>query len=283
MGGVAVVTDSTADLPPDVADAVGLRVVPLSVTFGDETFISRITIDDATFYERLRASATLPTTSQPTPAWFEEAYADAADDGLDAVVSIHLSGELSGTCDLARKIAADAPLPVTVVDSRQVSGGLALMALAAQRAANDGGSVDDVLEVVRDARENVRTVMVVDTLDFLRRGGRLSGAQAVVGSVLRVKPLLGVDDGRVIPLERTRTWSRAIDRMTALAVEHAQGGPVELMVAHAMAPERAAELVARLIDALDVREHIEAVVGPVVGTHCGPGTVGVAVRALPRD
>jgi hypothetical protein len=142
VGGVGVVTDSTADLPLALADELGLRVVPMTVTFRDRTFISRVTISDEEFYERLAASAELPTTAQPNPAWFEEAYADCADEGLDAAVSIHVSKQLSGTVSSAMRAAEDAPLPVTVMDSRQVGGGLALMALAAQKVAQSGGSAD---------------------------------------------------------------------------------------------------------------------------------------------
>lgn len=281
MGGVAVVTDSTADLPPELAEAAGIRVVPLSVQFGDEQFVSRITLSDEEFYARLRDSDVLPTTSQPAPAWFEEAYADAADDGLDAVVSIHLSAGLSGTTNLARRLAADAPLPVHVLDSRQVGGGLGLIALAAQRRATAGGSVDEVLATARTVADGVRTVFVVDTLDHLRRGGRLSGAQAVVGNVLRVKPLLGIRDGEVVPLERARTWGRALDRMAALGEEGAGGASADVVVAHAGAPERARELWERLGPRLRVAQRVDTVVGPVVGAHTGPGAIGLAVAPHP--
>lgn len=278
LGGVAVVTDSTADLPLDLAEELGLRVVPLTVSFGDEDFISRITITDEEFYERLERSDVLPTTSQPAPAWFEEAYQDCADDGLDAVVSIHLSSELSGTCDVARQIARSAPLPVEVVDSREVSGGLAFAAIAAQRRASAGGTVDEVVAAARDAIARVRTFVVVDTLDYLRRGGRLSGAEAFVGSMLRVKPLLSVSEGRVELEERSRTWGRALNRLAARVEEHAGGGTADVMVAHALAAERAEELWERLGSEVDIGERFEVIIGPVVGTHTGPGSIGVAVQ-----
>lgn len=277
MGGIAVVTDSTADLPLELAEEAGLRVVPLTVSFGDESFISRVTITDEDFYERLESSDELPTTSQPAPAWFEEAYQDCVDEGLDGVVSIHLSGELSGTCDVARQIARDAPLPVEVVDSRQVSGGLAFTALAAQECAKQGGGIADVIAAAENAMSRVRTFVVVDTLDYLRRGGRLSGTQAFVGSMLRVKPLLSVTEGKVELEERSRTWGRALDRLGARVAEHADGGQVDVIVAHALAPDRAQQLWQRLDDEVDVVDRHDAIVGPVVGTHTGPGSVGVAV------
>ena len=281
MGGVAVVTDSTADLPPDLAEVLGLRVVPMSVSFGDETYISRITITDDEFYERLEHADVLPTTSQPTPAWFEEAYADAHDDGADAVVSIHVSGKLSGTCELARRVAAEAPLPVHVMDSGQVSGGLALVVLAAHEVAVAGGDVDAVVRAAQDAMERVCTFVVVDTLEYLKKGGRLSGAQALLGNVLRVRPILWLTDGRVEVRERTRTWHRATDRMLTLVEEHADGRPAHVAVTHALARRQTEDVWDELERRLDLRERLDAVVGPVVGTHTGPGAV--AVSLLPLD
>lgn len=274
---VAVVTDSTADLPAEMVRELGLRVVPMTVAFGDEEYISRLTISDEEFYARLRAGGSLPTTSQPVPAWFEEAYADAADQGAGGVVSVHISSRLSGTCDVARSLAASAPLPVEVVDSRQVSGGLALAVLAARNTAETGADRAGVAAAARATAAAAQVFFVVDSLDHLRRGGRLSGAQAAVGTVLRFKPILTVRDGEVTVLERARTWSRATTRLVELATDHAGGSPVDVVVCHAQAPARAAELAVRMRDAAPVRTSMTTVVGPVVGAHCGAGTLGVAV------
>lgn len=275
---IAVVTDSTADVPADLAEALGLRVVPLSVRFGQRDVYSRITITDEEFYAELAANEELPATSQPVPVWFEEAWGDAADEGFDAVVSLHVSSELSGTVERARVMASDAPLPVHVVDSRQVSGGLALQVLAAVRAAGrEGADVDGVLAAAAAVRDATRTLMVVDTLEFLRRGGRLTGAQALVGNVLRVRPVLAVEGGRVELLERARTWARARERIADLAAAHAGDEPVHAVLAHALAPDRAAELLVALRERVEVAEHLEVVIGPVVGTHIGPGAVGVSL------
>ncbi len=276
MGGVAVVTDSTADLPRDLVESAGIRVVPLSVAFGTETFMSGITIDPPTFYDRLVSSPGLPTTSQPAPAWFEEAYADCIDDGLDAVVSVHCSGALSGTVDLARDRARRAELPVEVVDSRLVSGALGLVVLAGHRVAERGGSQREVVAAVERVRDQVTSLVVVDTLDYLKRGGRLTGAQALVGRALQVKPVLHVTDGRVEVRERTRTWSRAIERLASVAEEVADGRPVDVVVAHAVAEDRAAEVWRALEGRVAIGERLETLMGPVVGTHVGPGAVGVA-------
>jgi DegV family protein with EDD domain len=277
VGGVAVVTDSTADLPRDLVEGLGIRVVPLSVSFGTETFISGITIDAATFYDRLAREAQLPTTSQPAPAWFEEAYADCVDDGIEAVVSVHCSAALSGTVSLAQDRARRAGLPVEVIDSRLVGGSLGLAVLAGHRIATRGGSAEEVAGTIRGVCEHVESLVVVDTLDFLKRGGRLTGAQALVGRALQVKPLLHLVDGRVEVKERARTWSRALERLAVAAEARAGGGPVDVVVAHAVAPERAAEVWSVLEQRVELGERLETLMGPVVGTHVGPGAVGVAI------
>lgn len=282
MGGVAVVTDSTADLPHDLVEELGIRVVPLSVSFGTESLISGITIGREEFYRRLAQERELPTTSQPAPAWFEEAYADCVDDGLDAVVSVHCSGELSGTVASARAIGLAADLPVEVIDSGLVGGGLGLAVLAGHRVAQAGGNLAEVRDAVQRVCASATSLLVVDTLDYLKRGGRLTGAQALVGRALQVKPLLHVRDGRVEVRERARTWSRALDRLGAVAAEAAAGSPVEVVVAHAAAPERAAQVWERLEGHVDIAERLETIIGPVVGTHVGPGAVGLALVPVPR-
>lgn len=281
MAGVGVVTDSTADLPLELADEVGLRVVPMSVSFRDQTYISRVTISDEEFYTRLADAAELPTTAQPSPAWFEEAYADCVDDGLDACVSVHVSRELSGTVAAARRAAQDVDLDVRVVDSRQVGGGLALMALAAQRAADAGASVDEVVAAAERARAGLVNVVVVDTLENLRRGGRVSGAQALVGNVLQVKPILTVRDGRIEPVDRARTFKRALDAIVDRVATALDGAPADVVVTHALAPGRAEDLWDRLRHRIEVASELTTVFGPVLATHTGQGAVAVA--ATPAD
>jgi DegV family protein with EDD domain len=282
MGGVAVVTDSTADLPRELVERLGLRVVPLSVSFGEVSLISGVTVSAEGFFEQLAVSDRLPTTSQPAPVWFEEAYADCVDDGHDAIVSIHCSSALSGTVQLARDRATRVPIPVEVVDSRLVGASLGLAALAAHRVAQAGGSLPEVVAAAERVRARAVSLLTVDTLDYLRRGGRLSGTQAAVGNVLRVKPLLHLtDDGRVEVRERTRTWSRALDRMAELVREAAAGGALDVVVVHAVAEDRAEQLWERIDQQVQVRERILAPIGPIVGTHVGPGAIGVAAVPVP--
>lgn len=284
MRRIAVVTDSTCDLPEQLVDSLGLRVVPLTVAFGNEDFVAGVTLGTAEFFDKLRASGPPPTTSQPTRVWFDEAYADCADDGFDGVVSLHCSAALSGTAAVAREAASTAPLPVEVVDSRLVGGALGLAVLAAHRAAEAGGRGDEVVAAAEQVRAATTSLIVVDTLEFLRRGGRLTGAQALVGTALRVKPVLHLtDDGRIELRERTRTWSRALDRLAALVVDAAQQGLVDVAVVHAVAPERAEQLWDLISPLLRVRHRLDGEIGPVVGAHVGPGAVGVAVARVPED
>jgi len=280
---VAVVTDSTCDLPDALVEALGLRVVPLSVAFGDQSLIAGVELSTEAFHARLADSEVLPTTSQPAPAWFEEAYADCADDGYRQVVSLHCSAALSGTVALARDRARRAPLDVEVVDSRLVGGALGAAVLAAHRVAEQGGDLAEVVAAAERVRTTSRSLIVVDTLDHLRRGGRLTGAQAAIGTALQVKPILHLTaDGRVEVRERTRTWRRAMERVIALAVEVAGGRAVDVVVTHALAHERAAQLLAALAEAVDIRQRHETLIGPVVGTHVGPGAVGVVVVPVPE-
>jgi len=278
VAAIAVVTDSTADLPVDVAEARGIRVVPMSVSFRGETLISRITISDEEFYARLVASEALPTTSQPSPAWFEEAYADAVDEGQRGIVSIHVAGRLSGTVGVARSRAKGVPIPVEVIDSGQVGGALALAVLATQRRADAGGSLDEVAATAREACAMARIHVVVDSLDYLRRGGRLTGTQAMVGTMLRVKPILTVHDGAVELVARARTTSRALTEVAHRVVTDLDGRACHAVVSHAVAPERAAIAWEHLEDAgLRVRSRLTCPIGPVLGTHTGPGTVAISV------
>jgi len=273
---VAVVTDSTADLSAAMAEDLDLRVVPMSVTFGNETFISGVTIDDEEFYRRLDSAPTLPTTAQPNPHWFLEAWQDAADDGHEAVVSLHVSRELSGTVSQARRLAATATLPITVVDSRQVGGGLALMVLAAQRAARANGTSSEVVLAARRVGEQVVNRVVVATMENLRRGGRVSGPQALVGRALRVRPILGVQDGAIVPMGRTRTQRRAFDDIAHELLDAFGDVPMAAVVTHAVAPSVADMAVEVLDEALDLRQHHIQVFGPVLGTHAGEGAVAIA-------
>ncbi|MEV4557302.1 DegV family protein [Kitasatospora sp. NPDC049285] len=307
-GHLALVTDSTAYLPQEAVDRHRIRVVPLSVAVGDEVFAEGVEISPKDVAEALRSKQRV-TTSRPSPETFAAAYRAAADAGARGVVSIHLSAELSGTAEAARLAAADAPIPVRVVDSRLVGmalGGCVLAAaeLAAMldaaasatsgasaasgdRSAELSGTTEADLAAVVAAAEGraaaTSSFFYVDTLEHLRRGGRIGTARALVGSALAVKPLLHLAGGRIEPLEKVRTASRAIARLEEIAVDQAAAAdrPVDITVHHLAAADRAEPLAERLRERVPaLRTLYVSEVGAVIGAHVGPGLLAVVVSPV---
>lgn len=280
----AIVTDSTAYLPPELLEGLDVRVVPLHVVVGGREFREGVDIGTSEVAAALRAFTPV-STSRPAPQAFLDAYEAAADAGADAVVSVHLSAELSSTLGGAQQAAARAPLPVTVIDSRALGMVMGHAVLAGARRAASGDSADEVARVVRETCAGASVVFYVDTLEFLRRGGRIGRAGALVGSALAIKPILGLRDGQIVPLERVRTATRAIGRLEDLAAEAAlaavgAGREVDLAVHHLDSAERAARLAERLAERVPGAGMRVVELGAVVGAHVGPGTLAVAV--VPR-
>jgi DegV family protein with EDD domain len=273
---VAVVTDSTAYLPPGLAERHGLTVVPLQIAIGgDLRDEGEITTAEAA--QALKDWRPV-TTSRPAPERFAHAFKTAAGGGASAVVSVHLSAAMSGTIEAARLAAEDAPVPVHVVDSGAIGLGLGFSALSAAAAALDGAPADDVVAAAERRAERCRSLFYVDTLEHLRRGGRIGAAATLLGSALMVKPLLGIDGGRITPLEKVRTSSRALARLTELAVAEAGERPVDLGVQHLAAAARAETLAQNLRERIPhVKDVYVGEVGPVIGAHVGPGMLGVVV------
>lgn len=272
---VAIVTDSTGYLPAELTPP-GLSVVPLSVTFDGRTFDEGTEVTPGQVADALRRRATV-TTSRVAPARFARAYSELAAQGYDAIVSIHLSGDMSGTFDAARLAARDASLPVVPVDSRTVGMALGFAVLTAAEAAATGSDAEEVARSAQRRAAASRTLLVVDSLDQLRRGGRIGAAQAFLGSALMVKPLLEVRDGGVAPLEKQRTLARAVARMAEIAREHAATGPADVAVQHSAAPDRATALAGELAAALPAARVHLVEVGAVISAHVGLGTIAVAV------
>jgi DegV family protein with EDD domain len=283
MRPVAVATDSTHYLPRSLADREGVHQVSLYVGWKDATRreLEMDGFDD--FYERLRTDPVLPTTSQPSIGDFLEVWEPLIDDGRE-VVSIHLAGGISGTCEAARQahaLLAERGLGdrVEVIDAESACGGAGLLVLAACAAARAGADKDGVVQRVRDARKVLRIWFCLDTLEYLRRGGRIGKAQAWLGGTLRIKPILSLEY-EIVPVERVRTAGRAFERMVGYAQELHDSGADGWVVQHIQAPEQAGRLIERGREIFGSDPVFASEVGPVIGTYTGPGLIGVG--ALPR-
>jgi len=270
---VKIVTDSSCDLPQELADELGVEIVPLTIRFGTEEFVDRHDLTPAQFWSRCADSAVLPETAAPSPGAFEQAFRAAAGQGSGSVVCVTLSGALSATLQAATlgATAAGDAIRVDVVDSRSVTMGLGMMVVAAARASAGGASADEVGALVRSLAGRTQVWGALDTLDNLRKGGRIGGAKALVASVLSIKPIIEVRDGAVEEGGRQRTrakaWAFLVDKVRAqphlesLAVMHAQVPDVERLVAE--------------LSTIHPGEIIVGEIGAVIGAHSGPGCVGV--------
>lgn len=275
-GRVVVVTDSTAYLPRAQADAAGVVVVPVQVVLGgeshDETDVSSKDVTTAL------QDWTPVTTSRPSPAAFTEVYQRAVTEGAAGVVSVHLSGSMSATVESAEVAARDSKIPVLVIDSQSIGMGLGFAVLAGAQAAKSGADMTTVERIVRDRCVSSSVLFYVDTLEYLRRGGRIGKAAALMGSALSVKPLLHLVDGHVTPLEKVRTASRAMARLEEITVDRIGAGAADLAVQHLSNPDRARDLARRLQERLGGSVAITlGEVGAVVGAHVGPGMIAVAI------
>ncbi|MFD4692992.1 DegV family protein [Streptomyces sp. NBC_00683] len=274
---VAIVTDSTAYLPRQTMERHGITAVPLTVVLGDQALEEGTEISARSLALALQKRRSV-TTSRPSPEVFAATYRAAAEAGATGIVSLHLSAEFSGTYDAALLAAKDAPVPVRVVDTGMVAMALGFCALAAAETAGAGGDLDAAVAAAEKRAAGTSAYFYVDTLDYLRRGGRIGAAQALLGSALAVKPLLTLDGGRIELLEKVRTASKAIARLEELVAERAGSGAVDIAVHHLAAPERAERLAERLRERVPglVELHVSEV-GAVIGAHTGPGLLGAVV------
>lgn len=278
MSNVAIVTDSTAYIPPDLVEKYQITVAPQVLIWGDETFEDGIDISPTEFYTRLATAAIMPTTSQVAVPTFQKIFGKLHAEGKD-ILAILLSEQLSksvNSAELARSMVPGAT--IEIVNSRSVAMELGFHVLAAARAAADGADLQACKAVAEAAQEKTGVLFVVDTLEFLHRGGRIGGASRFLGTALKLKPLLEVRDGRVEPIERIRTKKKAHERLVELVMErvNALDGQVHLATLHANALEDAQEILNTISAQVNPVETVYSEVSPVVGTHCGPGTVGIA-------
>ena len=273
---VHIVTDSTSDISKELADEHGITVIPLTVSFGHESYSDGVDLTAEEFYARLQLTKTLPTTSQPPPALFQYAYQHLASRG--DVVSVHLSHKFSGTVDAARAAAREvAPDRITVVDSGSVSMGLGMCAIAAARVARAGGTSAACVAAAESVAGRLRIAVAFETLEYLRRGGRIGRATAFLGGLLRLKPILTVKDGETFPVTRVRSRAKALDELFALCAKDERIDEIAIM--HTTTPEDAAALAERARAARPgVPLHLGRF-GPALGVHGGPGMLGFAVVA----
>jgi DegV family protein with EDD domain len=279
MSTVTVVTDTTHSMPAAQLEREGVQQVSLHVNHGSDTQ-READMDLGAFYDRLRTDATLPKTAAPSIGEFLAVYEPLLDAGQD-IVSVHLSGGLSGTVDIARQAADDALADrpdrrIEIIDSRSVAGGLALIVLAAAAGARLGEDAVTVAARTRDAVRDTRIWFAVDTLEFLQKGGRVGTAAAWLGGALKIKPILTVQDGEVSPIERVRTSGRAFERLVTAMDDRVADGATGWAVQHIQAPAEAERLVARGREIFGCEPSLVSEIGPVVGTYAGPGLLGVA-------
>jgi len=276
---IKIVSDSTCSLPPDVIQKFDIRVVPLNVHFGEgRIFQEGIDLTNDEFYAMLAANPELPTTSQPSPGQFREVFAELAAAGHD-VLCIIISSKLSGTYQAAldaRHMLPDAN--ILIVDSYFVAAALGLMVVTAAEMAEEGCSMDEIVARVEQMRRDMKLYFVVDTLEYMQRGGRIGMAAAFLGTLLKVKPILTLDEGIVKPLDLVRSKRKAIQRLLSELEAHvAPGQPVQAIVMHAQVPGEVNELEAEVRRRFNCQRTIFGEVGPVIGTHTGPGVLGAAI------
>ncbi|TLN16156.1 DegV family protein [bacterium] len=285
MSKVAIVTDSTACFPKELIKGYPMFVAPLQVIWGEESFQDGIDIQPADFYTRLASSKSMPTTSQTTPGYFAEIYKSLLDQGYD-ILSVHISSRLSGTLDSAiqaREMMKNGKSRISLVDTFGAGMAMGFPALVAARAAMQGATLEECRILTENAVKRSGVFVVVPTLEYLHRGGRIGGAAAFVGSMLNLKPIIKLIDGRLEPVDKVRTFGKAIERMTDLFLKDVDGHtPVRIAIHHANCPQEAGLLLERVrarFSVNDVSEAFLADVSPVIGTHVGPGTLGIAYLA----
>lgn len=277
MPRTAIVTDSTTYIPQDLVKKYGIYVAPQQIIWGTETFRDGVDMSPTRFYERLKNDKENPKTSQASPGTFKELFSEALK-SADSVLAIVLSNKLSQTFNSANLAKSEFPgAQIEVVDSLATAMATGFMALAAARAAAEGKSLAELKKMAEDNISKVGVVFVVDTLDYLHRGGRIGGAQKFIGNALNVKPVLELRDGRVEPLERVRTKKKAVEFMLSTIAGRVAGkGPLQLATLHANAEAEARELLAAATEKMKPAEALLTEVSPAVGAHTGPGTVGLA-------
>jgi len=286
MKNIKIVTDSASDIPVKLREELGITVVPLYVRFGEETFQDGVTITHEQFYQRLTGQEIFPNTIQPSPADFQQTYEKLVKDA-DGIVSIHHSDKFSGTGNSARQAREliKSKCPIEVIDSQSMTIGLGLICIAAARAARDGASMAEVVRVVQEAIPEIHFMFLFDTLKYLARGGRIGKAKGLLGSLLNIKPLLGMKDGIVVPVGQVRSYSKGLEmQYTFMASALKQKDNVKDLAIVYNTTQKEANALADRISPLYPREKIVmGPIGPILGAHAGPNLVGVCIRGKLPD
>jgi DegV family protein with EDD domain len=282
MASIALVTDSTTYMPPELVRKYSISVAPQVLIWGDQTYKDGVDIESREFFTRLKTAKVMPSTSQVAVVSFQEIFQDAVDKGKE-VLAVLVSSKLSGTVQSAmqaKELMGSAGEKVHVVDSQSVAMALGFQVLATARALEQGASLKEAITLAEQSHQYTGVCFAVDTLEFLHRGGRIGGAQRFLGTMLNMKPILAIQDGRVEGVDRIRTKNKAQDRVLELITEKIAGRtPVRIATLHANAAEEARALLVRAEQALNPVESVFTEVSPTVGTHAGPGTVGLAFMA----
>jgi DegV family protein with EDD domain len=268
-----------------MAEQYRIAVVPLQVILGAQTFRDKIDLTEEEFFEKAKTLKVLPKTSQPPPGDFEKVYRElAADPDVDSIISAHISSKLSGTYSAAAtagaRVQEEVGKRISVIDTMSAYMGNGFMLVNGARAAEKGSTHDEIVQQIIEAIPRTRIMLLVDTLEYLQRGGRIGGAQAFVGTLLNIKPILHVKNGRVEPLERVRTRHKAMERLVEIAAGEVGSTPIQLAVGNAQCPEDAATLSAMARAKLDVVEEVESELGPAISAHTGPGVLGFVYHRM---
>lgn len=276
---VRIVTDSTCDIPPAMVDELGIAIVPLTVHFGDEELVDGVDITSEQFFRRLQREPKSPSTAQPSPGQFRAKYEELIAEGATAIVSCHISSKLSGTYESARLAAEGLSVPVHLVDSRLFSTALGMGVIEAARAAQEGRPAEEVKAVAEDTFRRTHVFITLETLEYLRRGGRLSRGQEIVGTLLKVKPILSTVDGEVAAIGRIRTKQKAVEEILSRVAELRPWASA--FVVYATTPEDAAYVADRYRGLSPETPVVTSRMTPVIGVHGGPGALGIGCVTLP--
>lgn len=281
MSTIRIVTDSTADIPKELVDQWNITVIPLNVVFSEtESYEDGVTISPDVFYGKLESNESIPTTSQPTPHQFEQVYRSLQDDGAQTIFSIHLSSKLSGTyqaATIARSSIEDEQVDVHVIDSKQASYAIGIIVVELARLAQEGSTLETLESRLEQLLNETSVYFLVDTLKFLQKNGRIGKAQALVGSLLKVKPILSLsNEGEVYPFDKARGPKKAISRIIEAIKQEYGDSPIHIGASHALNVDLAKELIKRVEAECNVQSVEITSIGAVIGTHVGPGTVSIS-------